>query len=422
MELHNNPFKTRWLPPFYKEGAFFLPPNASILSFKLGNRLVAGRNNFPWLGKNTVTRVEGECTMPAVISIAEALPPYKVEQEKAVEFARELFSESYQDIERLLKVFQNGQIESRRFVKDIDWFREDRSFKERNDAYIEAAVELGAEAIMKCLSSGEFLKRQVECQEIDAIFFISTTGMATPSIDARIMNKLPFSPHAKRVPIWGLGCAGGAAGLSRAYEYCLAFPKAKVLVLSVELCSLTFQKNDRSKSNLVGTSLFADGVSCALICGEEVKGLHAKRVPEITATQSTLMPDSLDVMGWDIKNEGLYVIFSRDIPTIIENWLQPNVSSFLEGEGVEIGQLRYFIAHPGGKKVLDAYASSLGIDREMMDISKQVLSQYGNMSSATILYVLKRHMELDPEAGEYGLAGALGPGFSSELLLMRWKE
>ncbi|WP_409276297.1 type III polyketide synthase [Neobacillus sp. SCS-31] len=360
--------------------------------------------------------------MPAVISIAEALPPYKVEQGQAVEFAREMFSESHQDIARLLKVFENGQIESRRFVKDIDWFREERSFKEKNDAYIEAAVELGTEAIVKCLSNGAFLKRQVECQEIEAMFFISTTGLATPSIDARIMNKLAFSPHAKRIPIWGLGCAGGAAGLSRAYEYCLAFPEAKVLVLSVELCSLTFQKNDRSKSNLVGTSLFADGISCALVCGDAVNDLHVVRVPEITATQSTLMPESLDVMGWDIKNEGLYVIFSRDIPTIIESWLQPNVSAFLEREGIEIGDLRYFIAHPGGKKVLDAYANSLGINMQMMDISRDVLSKFGNMSSATILYVLKRHMELTPLAGEYGLAGALGPGFSSELLLMRWKE
>ncbi|WP_059170898.1 type III polyketide synthase [Bacillus sp. FJAT-27445] len=360
--------------------------------------------------------------MPAVISIAEALPPYEIEQERAVEFARELFSESFQDIERLLKIFQNGQIESRRFVKDIHWFRENRTFKERNDAYIEAAVELGTEAIINCLANPSFLKRQVESQEIDALFFISTTGLATPSIDARIMNKLPFSPHAKRIPIWGLGCAGGAAGLSRAYEYCLAFPEAKVLVLSVELCSLTFQKNDRSKSNLVGTSLFADGVSCALVCGDLVKNLNAVRVPEVLATQSTLMPDSLDVMGWDIKNEGLYVIFSRDIPAIIENWLQPNVSSFLEGEGIGIDQLDYFIAHPGGKKVLDAYSTSLGIDSGMMDISKQVLSEFGNMSSSTILYVLKRHMELNPDVGAYGLAGALGPGFSSELLLMRWKE
>ncbi|RHW42295.1 type III polyketide synthase [Neobacillus notoginsengisoli] len=360
--------------------------------------------------------------MPAVISIAEALPPYKVEQERAVEFARELFSESFKDIERLLTIFQNGQIKSRRFVKDIEWFKEERSFKERNDAFIEAAVELGTEAIAKCLANSGYLKREVGPEEIDAIFFISTTGLATPSIEARIMNKLSFSPHTKRIPIWGLGCAGGAAGLSRAYEYCLAFPDSLVLVLSVELCSLTFQKNDRSKSNLVGTSLFADGASCALISGDKKEKLQKGRVPSILSTQSTLMPDSMDVMGWDIKNEGLYVIFSRDIPSIIEEWLQPNVMEFLEKQGLAMEDLRYFIAHPGGKKVLDAYANSLGINHSLMNISSEVLQEFGNMSSSTILYVLNRHMELNPEEGAYGLAAALGPGFSSELLLMRWEE
>ncbi|CEG27587.1 type III polyketide synthase [Bacillus sp. B-jedd] len=360
--------------------------------------------------------------MPSIISIGEALPPYKIEQESAVEFARELFSESFKDIERLLTVFQNGQIESRRFAKDIEWFKEERTFKERNDAYIESAVELGKEAVEKCLTNLRFLQREVEPAEIDAIFFISTTGLATPSIEARIMNKLSFSPHAKRIPIWGLGCAGGAAGLARAYEYCLAYPIAKVLVLSVELCSLTFQKNDRSKSNLVGTSLFADGVSCALVTGDEAERIQTGRVPAILATQSTLMPDSMDVMGWDIKNEGLYVIFSRDIPSMIENWLQPNVFGFLENQNLTMEDIGYFIAHPGGKKVLDAYAVSLGIDRSLMDISTDVLKEYGNMSSSTILYVLKRHMEMEPMEGAYGLAAALGPGFSSELLLMRWGE
>lgn len=360
--------------------------------------------------------------MPSIISIGEALPPNKIEQDSAVEFARELFSDSFKDIERLLTVFQNGQIESRRFVKDIEWFKEERSFKERNDAYIESAVELGQEAVEKCLTNLRFLQREVEPGEIDAIFFISTTGLATPSIEGRIMNKLTFSPHAKRIPIWGLGCAGGAAGLARAYEYCLAYPTAKVLVLSVELCSLTFQKNDRSKSNLVGTSLFADGVSCALMAGDEAERIHNGRVPAILSTQSTLMPDSMDVMGWDIKNEGLYVIFSRDIPSIIENWLQPNVVGFLEKQNIAMEDIGYFIAHPGGKKVLDAYEVSLGIDRSLMDISTDVLREFGNMSSSTILYVLKRHMELEPMEGEYGLAAALGPGFSSELLLVRWGE
>ncbi|MED1467987.1 type III polyketide synthase [Bacillus salipaludis] len=362
--------------------------------------------------------------MPTIISVAEALPPYEIKQDQAEEFARKLFSDSFKDIERLLKAFSNGQIEKRNFVKDINWFEEEHTFEEKNHAYIENAVEFGSQAIKECLSSQLFLKKTIPYQEIDAIFFISTTGIATPSIEARIMNQLPFSQHMKRIPIWGLGCAGGAAGISRAYEYCLAFPKAKVLVLAVELCSLTFQKNDLSKSNLIGTTLFADGIACALICGDDVNIEHLrsrKTSPAIIATQSTLMPDSLDVMGWDIRNQGLFVVFSRDIPKIIESWLKPNVNDFLEQHGMKLSQFGYFIAHPGGKKVLDAYVSALGILPSMTHISFEVLKDYGNMSSATILYVLKRFMELETNKGENGLCTALGPGFSSELLLLRWQ-
>lgn len=361
--------------------------------------------------------------MPTIISIAEAVPPYEIKQDQASEFARQLFSNSFKDIDRLLKAFQNGQIKKRHFVKSMDWFNVERSFEEKNRTYIESAVALGKEAIELCLNNRIFLKRNIACEEIDAIFFISTTGLATPSIDARIMNQLPFKSHMKRIPIWGLGCAGGAAGMSRAYEYCLAFPKAKVLVLSVEFCSLTFQRNDLSKSNLIGTSLFADGVACALVCGATVN-LEEIRMratsPSIITTQSSLMPNSLDVMGWDIRNQGLFVIFSRDIPHIIEAWLKPNVSEFLEKNLLELAKVDYFIAHPGGKKVLDAYVKSLGIPSSMTEISLEVLKQYGNMSSATLLYVLKRFMEQDTQIGSLGLVTALGPGFSSELLLMRW--
>ncbi|HEY2420697.1 MAG TPA: 3-oxoacyl-[acyl-carrier-protein] synthase III C-terminal domain-containing protein, partial [Neobacillus sp.] len=229
--------------------------------------------------------------------------------------------------------------------------------------------------------------------------------------------------NAKRIPIWGLGCAGGASGLSRAYEYCLAFPDAKVLVLTVELCSLTFQRNDLSKSNLIGTSLFADGIACALVCGDHVT-INEIRIqeasPSIMATQSTLMPDSLDVMGWEIKDNGLFVIFSRDIPHIIEAWLKPNVSGFLKENQLEIGKVDHFIAHPGGKKVLDAYIKSLEIPAAMVAVSLEVLKKFGNMSSTTIFYVLKRFMEKGIRKGEFGLCTALGPGFSSELLLLRW--
>lgn len=360
--------------------------------------------------------------MPAIISIAKAVPPFEINQDQAIEFARELFSERFKDIERLLQAFQNGQIEKRHFVKGIEWFKENRSFEEKNNAYIEAAVSLGRDAIVNCLCNQTFLSREVQCEEIDAIFFISTTGIATPSIDARIMNLLPFHLHTKRIPIWGLGCAGGAAGLSRAYEYCLAFPSAKVLVISVELCSLTFQRNDLSKSNLIGTSLFADGVACALVCGDNVQGISKKNTfPTILNTQSTLMPDSLDVMGWEIKNSGLFVVFSRDIPSIIESWLKPNASTFLMENNLDLKAIDYFIAHPGGKKVIDAYIQSLDLPASMTEVSLDVLKNYGNMSSATIFYVLEQFMELEVDKGSYGLCTALGPGFSSEMLLLRWE-
>lgn len=362
--------------------------------------------------------------MPYITSIAEALPIHTLRQDEVTQFAKDLFSESFQDINRLLKVFQNSQIEKRHFAKSLDWFKTDKSLKEKNDAYIECAVELGIDAIKNCLTNKKFLSKEVECHEIDAIYFISSSGISTPSIEARIMNKLPFSPYTKRIPIWGLGCAGGASGLSRAFEYCLAYPKANVLVLSIELCSLTFQRNDRSKSNLIGTSLFADGVACALVCGDEVKRSSFQKpiaFPVIKATRSTLLANSLDVMGWEVKDEGLFVVFSKDIPSIIERWLKPNVMEFLNSEKMALSEIKHFILHPGGKKVIDAYQTSLKIAEERTNISLQVLQEFGNMSSATILYVMKRFMEIG-QAGEYGLATALGPGFSSELLLMKWEE
>lgn len=362
--------------------------------------------------------------MSYIVSISEALPANILGQEEVRQFAKDLFSDSFFDIDRLLKVFSNGQIEKRHLAKELEWYKTDRSFQERNDAYIECAVELGVQAIKNCITNELFLKNEFSLQEIDAIYFISSSGIATPSIEARIMNRLPFSPHTKRIPIWGLGCAGGASGLARAYEHCLAFPQASVLVLSIELCSLTFQRNDHSKSNLIGTSLFADGVACALVSGAQVnRDVFQKRLaaPVIKATQSTLFPHSLDVMGWEVKDDGLYVVFSKDIPTIIESWLKPNVNEFLQEENLDMNRIKHFIAHPGGRKVIDAYVNSLKIGEEMTSISLDVLREFGNMSSATILYVMKRFMELG-EAGEYGLATALGPGFSSELLLIKWEE
>jgi alkylresorcinol/alkylpyrone synthase len=361
--------------------------------------------------------------MPFIVSIGEAVPENVINQQQAMEFAKEIFSDTFRDIERLLQAFQNGQIEKRQIVQPIDWYKQEHSFSEKNKVYIEAATTLGVEAIKNCLTNSTFIKDEVNIQEIEAIFMISSTGISTPSMEARIMNQLPFSPHTKRIPIWGLGCAGGAAGLSRAYEYCLAYPKAKVLVLAIELCSLTFQRNDLSKSNFIGTSLFADGVACAILCGDQsnLRILQKKNAaPKILGTQSTLMPQSLDVMGWEVKAEGLHVIFSKDIPTIVENWLKPNVTEFLNNQGIEISNIHHFIAHPGGIKVLEAYVNALHIPVSMTEISLDILRKFGNMSSVTILFVLRRYMEL-AEKEDLALATALGPGFCSELLALKWE-
>lgn len=340
---------------------------------------------------------------------------FHVDQKEIVGVVRDLFGGEYQDIERLLKVFGNGQIEGRYFAAPLEWFKKERGLEEKNQRYIEESIRMGSNAVRRCLEEAG-----VDKEEVDAFIFVSSSGMSTPTIDARIMNELRLPAHIKRIPLWGLGCAGGAAGLSRAHDYCKAYPDAKVLVLCIELCSLTFQRSDASKSNLIGTSLFADGAACALVTG--VNDSSGGSGFFIQDTQSTLMPDSEEVMGWDVKDEGLHVIFSRDIPKIIESWLKPNVDLFLGKIGKNSADIIHFVAHPGGKKVLQAYEKALSLSAERTDISRNVLAQYGNMSLPTVLYVLKEFIAQQPKAGEEGLLTALGPGFSSEMLWLQWEE
>jgi len=378
--------------------------------------------------------------MAYIVSVETANPPYCIDPQATIDFIEQLFGVHHDDISRLLKVVQNGEILNRHISAPIEWFQYDRSFQEKNDRYIEVAVELGIQAIRKCVDSIPKASLEHDAaftfENIDAIFFVSSTGIATPTIDARIMNRLSFAANIKRIPIWGLGCAGGVAGISRAYEYCKAYPVANVLVLCIELCSLTFQRNDFSKSNLIGTSLFADGAACALIAGEQSVLLaeHKLVVPkqfsdksnkrqylEIVNVSSTFMKDSEDVMGWELKDNGLNVLFSKDIPTVIRNWLGPNIEKFLYNNMLSFNDITYFIAHPGGKKVLQAYRDSLNLQEHMTELSRSVLQDYGNMSSPTVLFVLERHMKTStPSAGDKGLMLALGPGFSSEVLLFAY--
>ncbi|MCY8455194.1 type III polyketide synthase [Bacillus spizizenii] len=363
--------------------------------------------------------------MAFILSIGTSLPAYDVNQERATEFARYMFQHSFKDIDRLLTSFKNGQIHSRQFVKPIEWYKEGHSFEEKNQIYIEETLKHSSEAVRECLSHPEFFQEAIPYEKVDAVFFVSSTGLSTPSIDARLMNELPFSPYTKRIPLWGLGCAGGASGLARAAEYCKAYPEAFVLVIAAELCSLTFQPEDKTKSNLIGTSLFGDGIAAALLCGEKAdrRISKLKLVPKITDSQSVLMKQSEDVMGWDFTDQGFKVIFSRDIPTLVEKWLKTNVQVFLDKHQLSFSDISVFLAHPGGKKVIDAYIKSLELSSEKLLSAQSILQMHGNMSSATILYVIKEHLlNGHKKEAERGLIGALGPGFSSELLLFSWER
>ena len=347
--------------------------------------------------------------MPTILGTGIAQPTYTFHQSDLKPFIKDMFSDVFSDLDRLLQLFEHTHIQTRHFCVPMEWFRTSASFKEKNSLYVQHAFELSIKAIQQCLE-----KTGVDFGEINHLFFASTTGISTPSIDARIINALNPDSHMKRTPIWGLGCAGGAAGISRAFDYVKAYPNELALLVSVELCGLTFQRNDLTKSNLVATSLFADGAACVLLAGDGVKKQGRIRVKE---TMSTLWKDSLDVMGWDFSGSGFHVVFSRDIPSIVKRDVAANVHEFLERQ--QVTAIDHYILHPGGQKVLDAYESSLSIPEDKIEIPKAILRDYGNMSSCTVLYVLDRFLQENRiKPGETGLISALGPGFSSELLLV----
>lgn len=354
--------------------------------------------------------------MAYITSIGTAVPEHKLPQETVKQFVYEKFRSSYAGLDKLIAVFDHSGINERYFAAPLEWYLQPHSAKERNEMYIEQACSLTQRAIEQCLAG-----TGIGVEEIHHLVFVSTTGHATPSIDAHLFNRMGMNPHLKRTPIWGLGCAGGASGLSRAFEYVTAFPEHRCLVVSVELCSLTFLATDYSKSNLVATCLFADGAAAALISGERCKeasrGQH-----RIVSTQSTIWKDSLDVMGWNIVDDGMQVVFSRDIPTLVKQEMKPNVEQFLHPLELGTTDISNYVLHPGGMKVLSAYEESLGIEPHRLDGSRKVLAGHGNMSSATVLFVMKEAMASDTLDEGYGLIGALGPGFSSELLLLETKK
>lgn len=362
--------------------------------------------------------------MAYILSVGTSLPEYEYSQDEIKALVHSLFQEKIERIDRFLRVFDHAQIEKRAFAVEKHWFQKDHTFDERNDLYQEMLIQLSSRAIQTCFTNEKMLSQRIEPSSIDRIIFVSSTGIMTPTLDAHLLNRHSFRMDIQRLPLWGLGCVGGASGLGLAHDLVTAYPNDNILLVCAELCSLTFHPNDLRKSNLVGTALFSDGCSAVLIAGERSKLLqHAKReLPYILKRSSMTLENSVDVMGWKIEKDGLQVIFSKDIPSIVRTFWSYHAKSFMEQRKTTTQDYNFYIAHPGGKKVLEAFQDVLDCEEDSLKYSFEVLRKHGNMSSPTVLFVLKEWMESVSKYGDRALLSALGPGFTSELIDIEWRE
>ncbi|MDP9454701.1 MAG: stilbene synthase [Actinomycetota bacterium] len=351
---------------------------------------------------------------PRVLSIATSVPRHRIPQETAKDFARAMFSEVYRDVERLLPVFDNVDIEARNFCVPPEWFYEDHTFPEKNRLYVENALDLSEKASRRALD-----RAGVEPGEVGAIFFVSTTGLSTPSIDSQLLQRLGFSENTRRVPVWGLGCAAGASGLAMAADHARLYLEKPVLFVAVELCGLTFQKGDRSKAGLISTALFADGAAAVVLGGPD-RAQEGVAGPELLGSYSTTWPGTEDIMGWEIVESGFKVQLSRSIPDLVRKRVPENLKMALGSAGLAFGDLKHFVTHPGGAKVLDAFEEVFDLEPGGLALSREVLRYQGNMSSVTVLFILERLLESgETSPGDHGVLSALGPGFSAEHVFFR---
>jgi alkylresorcinol/alkylpyrone synthase len=339
--------------------------------------------------------------IPRLLAVKSAVPPYTLDQSDVSVRAAQLF-QNQRDITRLLPVFENTGIERRYSCVPIDWYGEAHGWVDRTKLYVENATALLSKVTLDLLEQTK-LKRE----DIDAIVVASTTGVATPSLDALVVETLGLRRDIRRLPIFGLGCAGGVVGLTRAAELAKAYPGSRVLFLVVELCALTFRKDDISKSNIVATALFGDGAAGAIV---STSGSGPKLGPGGEYT----WPNSLDIMGWEIEEDGLKARFSQSIPSLVANDFKTILHNFLQKNDLKLKDIDGFACHPGGAKVLDALEDAFGIARGALSESRGILRDFGNMSAVTALFVLER---MNWRASR-NLMTALGPGFSAVFLMI----
>jgi alkylresorcinol/alkylpyrone synthase len=355
-----------------------------------------------------------------IASVGTAFPSHRYPQAEIAEKLRGRWEAQGKLPEpRLLsRLHANCGVQFRNFVLPLESYPGLVGFKATNDVWISNGVQLG-----ECCINAALRPLGLAAADVSAIFFASVTGIASPTIDARLINRMPFPPSVKRTPIFGLGCVAGAAGIARASDYVRAFPDQIALLLSVELCSLTWQDNDQSIANLISSGLFADGAAAVVVTGDDV-ALPASTVPpgpRILATRSTFYRNTEYVMGWDIGDSGFTIVLSPDVPKVVLENLRGDVECFLSENGIALSEVASWIFHSGGPKVLEAVESSLSLPKDALALSWKSLREVGNLSAASVLMVLADTLENQPGApGSYSILAAMGPGFCLELVLLQW--
>ncbi|MGH9775968.1 MAG: type III polyketide synthase [Candidatus Acidiferrales bacterium] len=345
-----------------------------------------------------------------IASTATAVPPYTLEREDVKKYVGKVFSIEPDRLNALMTVIDNAQVNRRYCIFPVDYIIEPRPLAQITREYQEHAIILG-----KKVAAAALERAGMQATDIDMIVTVSCTGVIIPSLDAHLINELGFRTDVRRLPINELGCAAGAAALTRALEFIRAYPGASVLVVSVELPTLTFQRGDLSQANLISCVLFGDGAAAAVITGRPNSG------PSILDSSSYFFPQSIDAMGFELKDTGFHIVLSRDVPQMIRDKIGGLVKDFLARHSLEIKQIPAYVLHPGGQKLLSYIEEELGLCRCTTQFSWDVLHQYGNLSSATVLFVLQEWLESKKlKAGEHALLAAFGPGFCAEMLLLQW--
>ncbi|MBV9024721.1 MAG: type III polyketide synthase [Streptomycetaceae bacterium] len=349
--------------------------------------------------------------MSRIAAVHKVLAPYRHQQHEITDLVHAYLPAAQRAV--LDRLHAAAKVRCRHTVLPLDGYAALDGFGAANDAFITAAVEMGTQAV-----GGALHTAGIPPSAVDLLVFTSTTGMAAPSIDARLAGLLGLRPDTKRLPVFGLGCVAGAAGIGRLHDYLRGWPGHVAVLLCVELCSLTFQREDLSPANLVASALFGDGAAALVACGT---GREPQPVgPTVVATRSRLYPDTERTMGWDITSSGFRIVLDPGIPGIVRGHLAQDIDGFLADHGLTRREIGTWVCHPGGPKVLDAIAQALSLPEGALDLTWRSLAEVGNLSSASVLHVLRDTLQRKPPAGTWGLLLALGPGFCSELVLLRW--